>query len=70
LAKEEFLNEISMFFRFLLQVTPEKFNTDFILSSPWGLSKRDIATINNKLDEHTQILRSLEYASKIHKAVK
>ncbi|MBZ9636606.1 hypothetical protein [Clostridium sp. FP1] len=25
-------------------------------------------TINNKLDEHTQILRSLEHASEVHKA--
>ena len=24
--------------------------------------------INNKLDEHTQVLRALEYASEIHKA--
>ena len=27
-----------------------------------------LKTINNKLDEHTQILRSLEHASEIHKA--
>ncbi|WP_411682654.1 hypothetical protein [Clostridium thailandense] len=27
-----------------------------------------LKTINNKLDEHTQILRSLEHASEFHKA--
>lgn len=27
-----------------------------------------LKTINNKLDEHTQILRSLEHASESHKA--
>jgi hypothetical protein len=27
-----------------------------------------LKVINNKLDEHTQILRSLEHASEIHKA--
>ena len=27
-----------------------------------------LKTINNKLDEHTQILRSLEHVSEIHKA--
>jgi len=42
LAKEEFLNKISMFFRFLLQVTSEKFILKMCIGKRKELKTRDV----------------------------